>query len=155
MIQVCYNNINYRDDDSEANNLTVKYEKEKTMEINLLKEILNHKVDSAATIVTHSNNQPHISNTWNSFITLTEDEKLLIPVGGMNLTEKNLLENDDVLLSISNRVVAGKNFPGTGVVIEGKAYIRTSGNEFDLVKKQFSWIRGALVVEIQSIKQTI
>ena len=37
--------------------------------------------------------EPHIVNTWNSFIVLTDDERILIPAYGFRKTEKNVNVN--------------------------------------------------------------
>ena len=46
--------------------------------------------EGVVTIVSMGESEPHIANTWNSFIHLTNDERLLIPAAGMQSTEKNI-----------------------------------------------------------------
>ena len=43
-----------------------------------LLSILAHPVDGAVSIVTNNDDGPHLVNTWNSYITVTSERKLLI-----------------------------------------------------------------------------
>ena len=122
--------------------------------IDLLKEIIEHQVDSGATIVTVGENGPHISNTWNSYIQL-KNNTLLIPVAGMNKTESNLKTNDQILLSITNREVQGTMMLGTGILIEGTGRIISEDLQVEQMKEKYPWIRAVLEVEINNIKQLI
>ena len=70
-----------------------------------LLEVLTAPPDAALSIVTQGEDGPHLVNSWNSYVRTTEDGKLLIPVGGMAETEKNIERDDRVLLSICNREV--------------------------------------------------
>lgn len=125
------------------------------MSTKLLKEILEHERESAATIVTDSENGPHIANTWNSYIKLVSDKTLCIPAGGFIETEKNLNENGKIMLSISNPVIQGFEYPGTGVVVEGTGKIVCDGEMVVKCKEQFPWIRGVLVVTVDEVTQKI
>ena len=40
--------------------------------------------------------QAHLVNTWNKYIIVTEDEKILIPCAGFHKTEKNVANNSYV-----------------------------------------------------------
>lgn len=119
-----------------------------------LLEILSHEVDSAVTMVTQGTEGPHLVNTWNSYINIVEGNKLLIPASGFIKTEKNLLEDDKIKLSITSKEVEGYRGPGTGIIIEGTAKILKEGSHFDLMKKKFDWARAILVVTVESAKQT-
>lgn len=125
------------------------------MSINLLKEILNHNLDSGAAIVTNGTDGVHLANTWNSYIRLENDDTLYIPVGGMIKTEENLKENGKILLSVTNREIQGFNFPGTGVLIEGTGKIVTTGDLVEKTKESYPWIRGVLVVKIDKVEQKL
>ncbi len=35
--------------------------------------------------------EPHLVNTWNSYLVITEDERILIPAYGFRKTEKNVI----------------------------------------------------------------
>ena len=99
--------------------------------------------------------QPHLVNTWNSYVQVTRDEHLLIPAGGMHKTEKNLSENNAVLLTAGSREVVGKHGPGAGFLITGTADFPFAGPDFELIKSKFPWARAALVVKIKDIAQTL
>jgi predicted pyridoxine 5'-phosphate oxidase superfamily flavin-nucleotide-binding protein len=118
-----------------------------------LLEVLKH--DGVVAIATMGADGPHLVNTWNSYIRITDDERLLIPAGYMNKTEANLSANDNVLVTMGSSKVAGRNGPGTGFLIRGKAAFATSGAEFERVKARFSWARAALVITILSAEQTL
>ena len=120
-----------------------------------LLEILSHEVDSATTICSQSSEGPHLVNTWNSYINIVDGKKLLIPAYGFIKTEKNLLQNNKVILSICNREVEGYRGAGTGVIVEGTGEILKSGANFDLMKAKFSWARAVLAITIDSAKQTL
>ncbi len=98
---------------------------------------------------------PHLVNTWNSYVQVTGDERLLVPAGGMRATEENISQNSAVLLTIGSREVQGKSGLGTGFLIAGMAEFLHAGPEFDSIRKRFPWARAALVVNIKSIIQTL
>lgn len=118
-----------------------------------MKEVLKH--DGVVAIGTMGADGPHMVNTWNSYIRITEDGRLLIPAGYMNKTEANLALSQNVLLTLGSSKVQGFNGPGTGFLVKGTAAMLTSGPEFERVKERFSWARAALVVTIESATQTL
>ncbi len=120
-----------------------------------LLEVLTAPPDAALSIVTQGEDGPHLVNSWNSYVRTTEDGKLLIPVGGMAETEKNIERDDRVLLSICNREVQGKRYKGTGFLVKGRAAFVKEGPEFDTLKTDFPWARAALVVTVEEAKQTL
>ena len=81
-----------------------------------LQEVL--KNDGVVAIVTMGAQEPHMVNTWNSYIRFTDDGKMLIPAGYMNKTEANLSANKNVLLTMGSSKVAGNNGPGTGFLVK-------------------------------------
>ncbi len=99
--------------------------------------------------------EPHLVNTWNSYIQVTREEHLLIPAGGMHQTEKNLSENNAVLLTTGSREVKGKSGAGAGFLIRGTADFLFAGADFDLIKSRFPWARAVLKVKIKNIAQTL
>lgn len=119
------------------------------------KEILAHPADGAIAIVTQGAAEPHVVNSWNSYVIVKDDVKLLIPVGGMNVTESNLEKNDKIQLTVANREVTGKMYKGTGFLVKGTAAFLKEGSEFDEVKAKFTWARAALVVTVESAEQTL
>lgn len=120
-----------------------------------LAEVLSHPSDCVVAIVTQGTAEPHIVNTWNSYINVTSDDKLLIPAGFMYRTEKNLANNNKVWLTIGSREVQGKTYKGTGFSIEGTARFLKDGAEFDIMKEKFDWIRAVLEITIEKAVQTL
>ena len=120
-----------------------------------LLDILSHPADAAITIVTGSDEGPHVVNTWNSYIVVTPDDKLLIPASGYVKTQKNLSIHNNVILSIANKEIAGYQGKGTGFIVKGTTNFVTSGENFDRMKEKFTWIRAALEVTVLSAKQMI
>lgn len=120
-----------------------------------LLSILAHPVDGAVSIVTCTDAGPHLVNTWNSYIAVTADDRLLIPAYGFLITEKNLAINNAVILSIASKEIDGYNSKGTGVIVTGTARLVKSGEEFSRMKEKFSWARAVLEVTVTSVKQTL
>lgn len=118
-------------------------------------EVLSHPSDGVVAIVTQGKEEPHVVNTWNSYIQVTTDDKLLIPAGFMNRTEKNIEDNNNVWLTIGNREVQGKMYKGTGFSIKGTARFLKDGTEFEMMKEKFDWIRAVLEVTIEKAVQTL
>ena len=113
------------------------------------------KQDGVVAIATLGEDGPHMVNTWNSYIRITDDGRLLIPAGYMHHTEANIATNSNVLITLGSSKVAGKNGPGTGFLIKGTAAFIFSGPDFDATKKRFAWARAALAVTIVSATQTL
>lgn len=113
------------------------------------------KQDGVVAIATLGKDGPHMVNTWNSYIRITDDGRLLIPAGYMHHTEANIATNSNVLITLGSSKVAGKNGPGTGFLIKGTAVFIFSGPDFDATKKRFAWARAALAITILSATQTL
>ncbi len=113
------------------------------------------KQDGVVAIATLGEDGPHMVNTWNSYIRITDDGRLLIPAGYMHHTEANIATNSNVLITLGSSKVAGKNGPGAGFLIKGTAAFIFSGPDFDATKKRFAWARAALAVTILSATQTL
>jgi predicted pyridoxine 5'-phosphate oxidase superfamily flavin-nucleotide-binding protein len=113
------------------------------------------KQDGVVAIATLGEDGPHMVNTWNSYVRITDDGRLLIPAGYMHHTEANIATNSNVLITLGSSKVAGKNGPGTGFLIKGTAAFIFSGPDFDATKKRFAWARAALSVTILSATQTL
>ena len=118
-----------------------------------LTEVLKH--DGVVAIATFGHDGPHMVNTWNSYVRITDAERILIPVGYMHRTEANIAFNNQVLITLGSRKVAGTKGPGTGFLIKGRANIETSGADFDLIKTKFAWARAVMAVTADSIEQTL
>ena len=100
--------------------------------------------------------EPHLVNTWNSYLVVTADERILIPAYGFRKTEKNIIVNNKVKISLGSKDVSGHNdYPGTGFIIEGTAAYIESGEEFDMMKEKFSWLTRVLEITVDSAKQML
>lgn len=117
-----------------------------------LREIL--KQDGVVAIATLGEDGPHMVNTWNSYIRISPEGRLLIPAGYMHRTEANIAHNPQVLITLGSSKVAGLHGPGAGFLIKGTAAFVTSGPDFDLLKAKFEWLRATLAVTIESATQT-
>lgn len=114
------------------------------------------KQEGVVSIVTWSDGAPHISMTWISYLTLTEDGRLLIPAAYMNNTEKNIEKNNKVKLSLGSREVMGFNdYQGTGFIIEGTASFIAEGEEFETIKAKFPFLTRVLSIKIDKLDQKI
>lgn len=112
------------------------------------------KDEGIVSIVTQSK-EAHVVNTWNSYINITEDEEFLVPVGRMNTTEKNIKENNKVLMTFGSREVEGLMYKGTGFLIEGTGEFSYEGKNYDMMKEKFPWIRATLIIKADNITQTL
>ena len=100
--------------------------------------------------------ETHVVNTWNSYLVVTEDERILIPAYGFRKTEKNVDVNSHVILTLGSKEVSGyKDYPGTGFVIKGTARYITEGEEYDFMKEKFSFLTRVLEITVESAKQML
>lgn len=118
-------------------------------------EVLSHPSDGEVAIVTQGVNGPHVVNTWNSYVNISHTERLLIPVGGMITTEKNLEGNNRVKLTVGNREVQGKSYKGAGFLITGTAKFIKEGSDVNMMKAKFTWARAVLEITIVTVTQTL
>jgi hypothetical protein len=118
-----------------------------------LQEVLTK--DGVVAIATLGKDGPHMANTWNSYVRLTPDGKMLIPAGYMNTTEANVAFNPEVLITLGSSKVPGKAGPGTGFLIKGSASFATSGPDFDKLKATFGWMRAVVTIDIREATQTL
>ncbi len=117
-------------------------------------EVLTIGPDSAFAIVTMGKTEPHVVNSWNSYVTV-EGDTLLIPAGRMLETEHNIERDNNIQLTICNREVTGKSYTGTGFLVRGKASFEKEGERFERIRDKFFWARAVLVVNVESIEQTL
>ena len=100
--------------------------------------------------------EPHIVNTWNSFIVITDDERILIPAYGFRKTEKNVNVNNKVKLTLGSKEVLGyKDYQGTGFVVAGTARYISEGSEYDMMKAKFPFLTRVFEVTVDSAKQML
>lgn len=114
------------------------------------------KNEGIVTIVTWSKGEPHIVNEWNSYLVVTEDERILIPAGIMRVTEKNINENNKIKMALGSRNVRGhNNYQGTAFVVEGTARFLSFGAEFDSMKSRFEFLTRVLEITVTSAEQML
>ena len=114
------------------------------------------KNEGVVSIVSWGVDEPHIVNTWNSYLVVTPDERILIPAYAMRKTEKNVNQNNKIKMAFGSREVLGyKDYQGTGFVVEGTAKYLESGSDFDMMKEKFSFLTRVLEITVTSAKQTL
>ncbi|MHB8128024.1 MAG: pyridoxamine 5'-phosphate oxidase family protein [Mobilitalea sp.] len=114
------------------------------------------KKEGVVSIISWGTAEPHVVNTWNTFVVVTSDERILIPAAGMRKTEKNINENNKVKMALGSKEVLGyKDYQGTGFVVEGTAKYIESGTEFDMMKEKFSFLTRVLEITVSSAKQML
>ncbi len=112
--------------------------------------------EGIVTIVTWGKTEPHIVNEWNSYLVVTDDERILIPAGIMRTTEENVKVNNKLKMALGSKNVVGfDNYQGTGFVIEGTARFLDSGAEFDMMKKKFEFSTRVLEITVTSATQIL
>ena len=75
-------------------------------------DVINHK--GVVSIVTCGDGEAHVSNTWNDYLTIVDENKILIPAAGMMKTERYTKENPLVKLTVGSHEVMGYMYMGTG-----------------------------------------
>ena len=100
--------------------------------------------------------EPHIVNTWNSYIVVTDDGRLLIPAYGFRKTEKNVNVNNKINLALGSREVLGyKDYQGTGFIVTGTARYISSGDEYEYMKKKFPFLTRVFEVTVDKATQML
>lgn len=100
--------------------------------------------------------EPHIVNTWNSYLVVTDDERILIPAYGFRKTQKNVEVNNKVKMALGSKDVLGyKDYPGTGFIVEGTARYIESGAEYDMMKAKFSFLTRVFEITVDKAKQML
>ena len=97
--------------------------------------------EGVVSIVSWGNAEPHLTCTWNSYLVVTHDERILIPAAGMKKTEANVEVNNRILLALGTRNVEGFN-----------GY---QGADYDMMYKKYPFIRSVLEVTVVSAKQLL
>lgn len=111
--------------------------------------------EGVVSIVSCADGEPHVVNTWNSYLLLADENRILLPAWAMRKTEKKVDKNNSVLLTLGSKEVEGRMGMGTGFLINGTARFISSGAEFDMMKNKFSFLTRVLEVTVLSVKQTI
>ena len=100
--------------------------------------------------------EPHIVNTWNSYIVVTDDERLLIPAYGFRKTEKNVNVNNKIKLALGSKEVLGyKDYQGTGFIVTGTARYISSGDEYEYMKNKFPFLTRVFEVTVDKATQML
>jgi hypothetical protein len=118
-----------------------------------LLEVISH--EGVVAIVSWNSEEAHVVNTWNSYLNVTEDGRLLIPAAGMRRTQKNIEANNKVKVTLGSKEVMGHKYMGAGFLIEGTAKFVEEGSEFEMMKNKFPFLSRVLEITIISAKQTI
>ncbi len=109
----------------------------------------------AAVCSSSSKGEGHIANTWNKYLIVTEDEKILIPCFGFHQTEENVLHHPHVEITIGSSEVKGKIGMGTGFLLKGNAEFNKEGALFERMHAKCSFANRVLVFTQESCIQTI
>lgn len=117
-------------------------------------DVLKH--EGVVSIISWGLDEPHVTNTWNSFLVVQDGEKILLPAAGMHSTENDVNVNNKVKLTLGSKEVLGfNNYQGTGFLIEGTAKFLTSGSEFNMMKERFPFLTRVLEITVVSSKQLL
>ncbi len=111
--------------------------------------------EGVVSIVSWGIGEPHVVNTWNSYLIIQGDNKILIPAAGMRKTQANTDVNPKVKLTIGSKGGEGAKKMGMGFLLEGVAEFLKSGPEYDLMKAKCSFTNRVLVVTVTSIEKTL
>lgn len=117
-------------------------------------EVLKH--EGVVSIVSWgSGDEANVTNTWNSYLVVNGD-KILLPAAGMHSTESDVAVNDKVKLTLGSREVEGFNgYQGTGFLVVGAARFLEDGDDFDMMKEKFPFLRKVLEITVKSAKQLL
>ena len=116
-------------------------------------DVISH--EGVVAIVSCADNEAHVVNTWNTYLHITDDERILLPAWAMRKTEKKVIKNNNVLLTVGSKEVEGKMGPGTGFLVKGTARYISSGPEWDMMKEKFSFMTRVFEITVESINQTV
>ncbi|HPR85721.1 MAG TPA: pyridoxamine 5'-phosphate oxidase family protein [Prolixibacteraceae bacterium] len=117
-------------------------------------EVVDH--EGVVSVISWGEGEPHVANTWNSYLVVTDDERILIPAAGFRKTQRNIEVNNKVKLTLGSKEVIGyRDYQGCGFYIEGTATYLESGSDFDLMKEKFPFLSRVLEISVTLAKQTI
>jgi hypothetical protein len=116
-------------------------------------DVLKH--EGVVSIVTCANNEAHVANTWNGYLEVVDENKILIPAAAMIKTEENINANPNVKLTLGSHEVMGYKFMGTGFLLEGTAKFLREGEHYDMMLKKCPFLTRVLEVTVESCKQTL
>lgn len=116
-------------------------------------EVLNH--EGVVSVTSWAKEDAHVANTWNSYLRITADNRVLIPAAWFNRTQKNIDVQSKVIITLGSHEVQGKMGMGTGFVIDGIAKFLTEGADFDMMKEKFPFLTRVLEITPTAVRQTI
>lgn len=105
-------------------------------------------------IVTEGPDGPHVVGNWGDYLRRigVEGDRIVLPAGHYRETEKNLQRDSRVQVLVASRTVKGTHGPGQGCVLSGTGTVQAEGEAAQRAKAAFPWARGALVIEVQSVR---
>ena len=87
---------------------------------------------------------------------MVKTRESIVRFAGMNSTEADVAVNNKVKVTIGAMEVEGfNNYQGTGFLINGTASFIESGEEFDMMKEKFPFLRKVLEIKVNSSKQLL
>ena len=117
-------------------------------------EVLKH--EGVVSITSWGEGEPHVTNTWNSYLVIQKEDTILIPAAVIHCTENYVKQNDRVKVTLGSKEVLGfNNYQGTGFLIEGIASFEESGEEYTLMKEKFPFLSRVLKIKVTSLKQLL
>ena len=116
-------------------------------------EVLNH--EGVVSVTSWANEKVHVANTWNSYLFLTADNRILIPAAWFNKTQKNVDVQNKVIVTLGSHQVQGKMGMGTGFAVDGTAKFLTEGADYDMMKEKYSFLTRVLEITPEKVRQTI
>lgn len=117
-------------------------------------DVLKH--EGVVSLTTWGRDVPHVTNTWNSYLVITDDERILAPAAGMHHLEEDLAVNDRIIVTLGAREVEGRNgYQGTGFRVEGKSRLVSEGKEFDIMKEKYPFLRSVLEITAETAVQLL
>lgn len=120
----------------------------------ILYECIKH--DGIVTVCSSSSKgKGHIANTWNKYLIITKDERILIPCFGFQKTEENVRHDPNIEVGIGSPEVQGKIGMGTGFLLKGKAVFQKEGILFETMHEKCPFANRVLVFAPSSCIQTI
>lgn len=103
-----------------------------------------------------SKDEPRVRCTWNTYLRVTEEETLLVPIAGFTSVQEDVAVNDKVIVTLGSREVEGFNgYQGTGFLLEGRANFTNSGEKFEQMKAEYPFMNKLLEITVDSAKQLL
>lgn len=120
---------------------------------NTFKEVLAH--EGVVSITSWSGGNANVTNTWNSYVRISGNTALLIPAAGMTSTQEDVSVNNRVKLTLGSKEVMGTIGAGAGFLVEGTAAFLEEGEDFEMMKADFPFLKKVLEITPIIVKQTI